>query len=79
MAIAELKPLAQRLTQAAAIGLRALKYLEAGEAPPDSWVTEQTHVLDAMEQPCAEVVLAAVRPVRLLVRAASRPTSQARH
>jgi hypothetical protein len=79
IAMAELKPLAHRLAQAALIGLRALKYLESGETPPESWTGEQTQSLAAMEQPSAEVVLAAARPVRLLVTAASRPTTPPRH
>jgi hypothetical protein len=54
------------------MGLRALEYLEAGKAAPEDWVAEQKKALDAMEKPNAEVVLAAVRPVRMLLNAVSR-------
>jgi hexosaminidase len=66
--IAELLPLATNLTQTGQIGLRALEYLENGTPAPAGWVEQQSRELDRLEKPVAEVRLAAVRPVRLLLR-----------
>jgi hypothetical protein len=67
----ELKPLSRRLAEAGAIGLRALDYLEHGDTAPEGWTSEQLRALAEMEKLCAEVVLAAVRPVRMLVEKAA--------
>lgn len=69
--VSELKSLSKTLAAVGSIGLRALEYLEAGKAAPEDWVAEQMKALDAMEKPNAEVVLAAVRPVRMLLNAVS--------
>jgi hypothetical protein len=53
------------------IGLQALGYLEAGQTAPADWLAQQNSALDAIEQPVAEVVLGAVRPVILLLGALS--------
>jgi hexosaminidase len=66
--IAELLPLAANLAQAGQIGLQALEYLEKGTSAPAAWVEQQNKELDRLEKPVAEVRLAAVRPVRLLLR-----------
>ena len=66
--IAELLPLAANLAQAGQIGLQALEYLEKGTPAPAAWVEQQNKELDRLEKPVAEVRLAAVRPVRLLLR-----------
>jgi hexosaminidase len=66
--VAELLPLADNLAQTGQIGLQALEYLEKGAAAPAEWVDEQNRELDRLEKPIAEVRLAAVRPVRLLLR-----------
>ena len=66
---AELIPLSQNLKSVGEIGLDALQYWEAAQPPPSGWAAAQNQALDAFEQPVAEVVLAAVRPVRLLVNA----------
>jgi hexosaminidase len=68
--LAEVIPLSQDLSTLGTIGLRALDYIRARETAPAVWVREQLAVLDRLEKPRAEVVLAAVRPVRKLVRAA---------
>jgi len=67
----ELVPLSANLKTVGEIGLQALGYLDAGQAAPADWVTRESYALDALEQPVAEVVLAAVRPVRLLLGALS--------
>jgi hexosaminidase len=65
--LTELIPLAERLAALGNIGLRALEYLEKHEPAAANWVAEQTRELDRLEQPVAEVRLAGVRPVRLLL------------
>jgi hexosaminidase len=70
--VSELISLSRNLAAVGSIGLRALEYLEAGQAAPEEWVDGQKKALDAMEKPNAEVVLAAVRPVRMLLNAVSR-------
>jgi hexosaminidase len=65
--LSEIAPLVANLTAAANIGLRALEFLESGQAPPPGWIEQQNQMLDQLEKPVAEVRLAAVRPVRLLL------------
>jgi hexosaminidase len=65
----ELVPLSKNLKAVGEIGLKALQYVESKTSPPADWVAQQNQALDAMEQPVAEVILAAVRPVRALVNA----------
>ena len=69
----EAAPLSGDLSKTGSIGLRALQYLESGETAPPKWLTEQKLALSQMEQPRAEVVLAAVRPVKALLEAIPRP------
>ena len=65
--VAELLPLAENLAATGQIGLRALEYIEKGAPAPAGWVEQQKRELDGLEKPVAEVRLAAVRPVRLLL------------
>ena len=74
--LGEVAPVSENLSKTGAIGLKALQFLESGERAPGDWVTEQKKELSRMEQPLAEVVLAAVRPVRALLDAVSQPTAQ---
>ncbi len=77
----EVEPLSENLSKVGDIGLRALQFLESGERAPANWVIEQKQTLSRIEKPQAEVVLAAVRPVRVLldtVSQAALPSSQAR-
>lgn len=69
----EAAPLSENLSKTGNIGLRALQYLESGEPAPANWLAEEKLALTNMEQPRAEVVLAAVRPVKALLEAVSRP------
>ena len=64
---AELSGLSQNLAVTGSIGLETLKYIDSGKRPSPAWIEEQKKTLDRIEQPQAEVVLAAVRPVRLLL------------
>jgi hexosaminidase len=68
----EVAPISEDLSRAGTIGLKALQYLESSEHAPAQWLTEQTEELKRMEQPRAEVVLAAVRPVRALIESFSK-------
>ncbi len=74
--LGELRPLSRRLAALGAMGLRAVEYLESGKAAPARWLEQQNQALAAMETPSAEVTLAAVRPVRLLLAALSRRAPQ---
>jgi hexosaminidase len=74
--LAELRPLSKNLSALGAIGLHALSFLESGKAAPDKWIAERQHELDAMSKPEAEVALAAIRPVRLLLETLQTRTEQ---
>ena len=65
--LTELLPLSKNLARTGSIGLEALGYVESRRAAPSGWVRAQTEVLDRLAKPNAEVVLAAVRPVRSLL------------
>jgi hexosaminidase len=65
--LAELKPLSQDLSALGAAGLRILTYLESRRPAPKGWLSAQARELDRMLKPRNEVVLAAVRPVKLLL------------
>ncbi|HEV3329925.1 MAG TPA: family 20 glycosylhydrolase [Bryobacteraceae bacterium] len=65
--IAELVPLAERLAAVGKIGLRALDYIEKKEPAPTQWLAQEGRELDRLEEPVAEVRLAGIRPVRLLL------------
>jgi hexosaminidase len=65
--LGELKPLSKDLSALGAMGLRILTYLESRRPAPKTWLSAQAKELDRMLKPRNEVVLAAVRPVRLLL------------
>jgi hexosaminidase len=69
--LSELIPLSANLKSVGEIGLKALNYLAFPAAAPADWVAQQNAALDAMSKPVAEVILAAVRPVKVLVNAAA--------
>jgi hexosaminidase len=56
----------------AAIGLRALDYLDAGKRAPASWIADQSVVLDRAARPRAELLIVIVPSIRKLVDAAKR-------
>ena len=64
----ELRPLSKNLSAVGVIGLEGLRYLQRGEQAPAGWSEKQTRLLDDLEKPTAEVFLAAVRPVRALLK-----------
>jgi hexosaminidase len=65
--LGELKPLSQDLSALGLAGLRILTYLESGQPAPEDWLSAQAKEIDRMLRPRNEVVLAAVRPVKLLL------------
>lgn len=65
--LTELLPLSKNLAQTGSIGLEALGYVESRRPAPSGWVRAQTEALDRLARPNAEVILAAVRPVRTLL------------
>ena len=76
--LSEIVPLARNLSSAARIGLRALDLLEKRQAAPEGWAARENQELAQLDQPIAEVKLAAVRPVRLLLGAVARRAAQIR-
>jgi len=71
----ELEPLSANLSRTGNIGLQALQYLASGVPAPPDWVAKEKQELSEMEESKAEVVLAAVRPVRALVEGISKPSA----
>jgi hexosaminidase len=68
----ELIPLSKSLSELGSLGLRALEFLPSRKSAPPDWARQQLEQIKAMEKPVAEVHLAAVRPVRLLLNALGR-------
>jgi hexosaminidase len=68
----ELSQISRNLSLLGSIGLRAMGYLRSNQAVPDSWVSQQMRALDEIQKPSAEVTLAAVRPVRMLLEAVAQ-------
>jgi len=68
----ELAGLSKNLSILGSIGLRSMEYLQSGQAPPPDWAERQLAILSEIEKSLAEVRLAAVRPVRILVQGAAR-------
>jgi hexosaminidase len=65
----EVVRLSKNLSVLGSIGLQTLEYLRSGQAPPPGWIERQQAALGEMAKPVAEVSLAAVRPVRILMEA----------
>ena len=72
----EVLPLSEDLSALGSIGLSALDSLQNGSPAQAGWIAEKRQALDRFEKPRAEVVLAAVRPVRILLEAAARRLAQ---
>jgi hypothetical protein len=53
-------------------GLRILDCLETGQPLPDAWIADEVKEIARLQRPSAEVLLAAVRPVRILFDELSR-------
>jgi hexosaminidase len=63
----ELVPLSRSLSTLGSIGLRTLEFLVQRQTPAEGWIQQQTQAIDELGKPIAEVRLAAVRPVRILL------------
>ncbi|MGD0666828.1 MAG: family 20 glycosylhydrolase [Bryobacteraceae bacterium] len=70
----ELKPISKDLSALGALGLKLLDLATAGQAPPPDWVAAQQAELKRMSEPDADLRLAALRPVKILLDAAARAT-----
>ena len=65
--LAELTQLSKDLSEVGTMGLRALDYLARGAPPPPSWLATQMKELARIQKPNADVMLAAARPVKVLL------------
>lgn len=65
--LAEAKPLSGDLAQLGVTGLEILDSLESAKPAPQAWLARQAQELTRMSKPSAELNLAAVRPVRILL------------
>jgi hexosaminidase len=74
--LAELAPLSKDLSALGAAGLKILDAAASGQALPADWVTQQKAELTRMERPVVEVRMAAARPVKLLLDAATAPKTK---
>jgi hexosaminidase len=75
----ELTELSKNLSILGAIGLQTLEYLRTGRPAPDVWLAQQMDAVREIEKPSAEVNLAAVRPVRMLLEALAARRSNRRN
>lgn len=69
-------PFSEELSTLGAIGLQALKFIESGQTPSEIWITEQRRKVDEIEKPRKELVIAAARPVRILLETASHAATR---
>ncbi len=65
----DLATLSKNLSILGSIGLQTLEFLKGAQTAPDGWVDRQLAALKEIEKPSAEVNLAAIRPVRILIDA----------
>ena len=65
----ELEPLSEDLSTLAAAGLLALDYLDKATPSPTSWRAQQLALVESAKTPKADLLLAVVDPVRLLIEA----------
>ena len=81
--VQDIEQVSANLVHVGRIGLKALGYGRTGVFPPDpnhdmrawklsQWISHQNHVLNRLEDQVPEVRLAAVRPVRRLLKAIRR-------
>jgi hexosaminidase len=70
--LTEILPVSKDLSAVGDAGLKALDYLRDGTAPPATWVTAQNQEIARMLKPNVEVILAAARPLKILIDRASR-------
>lgn len=63
----EVKQLSKDLSATGAMGIEILDYRGANKPAPPDWIAAQSKELARMERPDAEVLLAAARPVKILL------------
>jgi hexosaminidase len=63
----ELTPISRDLSAVGALGLQLLDIVVAGQAAPPDWLAAQDAELKRMLEPNADLRLAAVRPVKILL------------
>jgi hexosaminidase len=68
----EIQPVSNNLTQAAAIGLAALDFINSKQRPSPAWVADANRILVQARKPTAEVILSVADPIQELVDAANR-------
>jgi hexosaminidase len=68
--------LSKNLAEVGEMGQAAIEYLETHKPAPEKWISDQNQKLNAMEKPSGEVILAAVRPVRILLKALEQPVAK---
>ena len=68
----ELVGLSKNLSILGSIGVQALEFLKSGSEPPRGWIEQRRAAVLEMEAPQAEVRLAAVQPVRILLDTLAR-------
>jgi len=73
----ELKPISKDLSAVGALGLQSLDLAVAGVAAPPDWLTAQAAEIKRMLEPNADLRLAAVRPVKILLDRIAGVTPQA--
>jgi len=68
----ETRPLAETVAELCRSGLEALLYLDNGQQPPKAWRVKTADLLKRAEKPMAEIYIAILPPVKMLVEAASQ-------
>ena len=70
--LTEVLPVSKDLSAIGDAGLKALDYIKDGTTPPAAWVTAQNQEIARMLKPNVEVILAAARPLKILIDGLSR-------
>lgn len=70
--LSEVLPVSKDLSAAGEAGLRALDYIKEGTTPPAAWTAAQNQEIARMLNGNVEVVLAAARPLKILIDVLSR-------
>jgi len=68
----ELKPISKDLSTVGVLGLQLLDLVTSGQTAPADWLAAQQGELNRMLEPNADLRLAAVRPVKILLDRAAR-------
>jgi hexosaminidase len=72
----ELSPVSHNLASLGAAGLQALDYIDRGERASDSWRNERIAMLQQIEKPAADLILAVAPGVQMLVEASANNRSK---